>query len=158
MLPRARKLGIPADAVQQAAVYCLERLGTLESITPSYFLQLAENRGRNQRRAAWRATKRTPAVGSVVDLERAERPERPGPPPCEARLALDAALAALAEQPRALLSLLYGLNGKPRVPLAEAGASLGLEYGAALRMKDKALAQLRKQLGAQGLTLADLLG
>jgi len=85
--------------------------------------------------------------------------QRPwGPPPCEGRLTLDQALAGLAEHPRTLLSLLFGLNGKPERTLAEAGASLGLDYGAAYRMKTKALAQLRERLRAEGLTLADLLG
>jgi hypothetical protein len=51
----ARKFGIPrdtlaTDAVQEAAVYCLEHLDRFQTIKKSYFLQLATSRAKTSSR------------------------------------------------------------------------------------------------------------
>lgn len=62
-----------ADAVQDAAVYCMENLARFKRITPSYFIQLAVNRGRNIHRANRRRWDHEYPVGSWHDLDIVER-------------------------------------------------------------------------------------
>lgn len=57
------------DAVQEAAIYCLENLGRFQRITPSYFYQLVVNRAKNIRRSEdARAANRERSVGDWFDL------------------------------------------------------------------------------------------
>jgi RNA polymerase sigma factor (sigma-70 family) len=60
------------DAVQDAAVYCLENLGRFEKITKSYFIQLAVSRAKNGLRREKRQHNRVTPVGSSQDLAQVE--------------------------------------------------------------------------------------
>lgn len=57
------------DAVQNAAIYCLENLGRFQLITPSYFIQLVISRAKNIRRSEGaRNANRERGVGDWFDL------------------------------------------------------------------------------------------
>lgn len=61
------------DAVQNAAIYCLENLERFERITDSYFFQLVINRGRHIAESEnARAANRERSVGDWFDLARVE--------------------------------------------------------------------------------------
>lgn len=64
-----------ADAVQNAAVYCLENLDRFEKITESYFIQLAVSRAKNYRRDVSRRWEREQPAGLQYDLAIIEEQE-----------------------------------------------------------------------------------
>ena len=67
---------VAEDAVQNAAIYCLENLGRFQELTPSYFYQLAINNARMiSRSEGARGANREHGVGDWLDLANVEEDE-----------------------------------------------------------------------------------
>lgn len=76
---RFRDEELAQDAVQQAALYVMERLAKYQVLTPSYFRQLAYNRAINMKELGRghrpeRGPKPEVSVGTWFDLARIEDP------------------------------------------------------------------------------------
>jgi DNA-directed RNA polymerase specialized sigma24 family protein len=59
---------IAEDAVQNAALYCLENLERFQKITRSYFIQLAMNNGKMVKRGDSRREQRLMGAGGTPEL------------------------------------------------------------------------------------------
>lgn len=60
------------DAVQNAAVYCLENLARFSQIKATYFYQLARNRARDLTRSRVRREAHETVIGLIPELSEAE--------------------------------------------------------------------------------------
>jgi DNA-directed RNA polymerase specialized sigma24 family protein len=61
------------EAVQDATVYCLERLDRFEEITPSYFKQLCINRAKDFQKKQSRQYRAVLPIGDSGDVVRGEQ-------------------------------------------------------------------------------------
>lgn len=104
-------------------------------------------RGRARRISDWARVPEAPQLGEDLDPLVILLSRRAVQRTVQRRHAVRRAITGLPPRQRRLIELLYGLNGESPMTVAQAGLSVGLSRATAYRVRQRALANLRTELG-----------